>query len=495
MPDPMRRSHDGGPRSRDLGDGPAYFRRRLLAAGSLFVVATLALGTVLHATDRIDLFGTSPSTIANKASTATRPPNAKGNRSDAVAGSVFRHRLRVVSHPAGARLTLEAADGSTRKARTPYRGRVREGDVVLTLRLGGYNPISKRVSLKRSRTLEMWLDPEGLLHHKVGEATTGSLPKQVAFSPDGEEIWVTPLGESGLEVYDAATLKRLAEIDTGKHGTVEVIFTQDGSTVYASQMQSASVFEIDRATYRVRRRLDTDSEWSKVMALSADEQSLFVANWSGNNITEINLTTGKVKRQLPSVATPRGLYVTPDSSRLFVAGFDNGELQRIDLDTGASKVLLTTGGAMRHLVGDPERGLLYADDMATDEVFVVDLAAESVRKLADTDHTPNTIDLTPDGKVLYVSNRGENNPASYGLPGPEWGTVLAIDTATGEILDAIVGGNQTTGLDVSANGLTLAFSDFLDNRLSLFEIPSYETLAAGDGGRAEERLEELEKQP
>ena len=46
--------------------------------------------------------------------------------------------------------------------------------------------------------------------------------------------------------------------------------------------------------------------------------------------------------------------------------------------------------------------------------------------------------------MLYVSNRGRNG-SNYYLPGPEWGSVLAIDTRTGRILDAIVGGNQPTG--------------------------------------------------
>ena len=68
--------------------------------------------------------------------------------------------------------------------------------------------------------------------------------------------------------------------------------------------------------------------------------------------------------------------------------------------------------------------------MGTNQAFVVDLASERVRKLAGTDNVPNTIDLTPDGRVLYVSNRGRNG-ASYYLPGPEWGSVLAIDTASG----------------------------------------------------------------
>jgi YVTN family beta-propeller protein len=404
------------------------------------------------------------------------------------------HRLRVISHPTGARLAVRVDGETVRKARTPFEGRLLQGTLRIRLAMPGHNVLTETVRLTHDRRVEVWLDPKGLLHHKIGEFTTGSLPKQVAFSPDGKELWVTTLGESGVEVYDAATLERIDEIRSGRYGTVEVLFTPDGRTVFVSQMQTASVFEIDRRTYRVRRRMETGSSWSKIMALSPDGRRLYVSNWVGDDVTVFDLGTGKVRRQIPTVDTPRGLYVTEDGERLFVAGYGNGEIQRIDLLTGDSRILLTTGGAMRHLVADPERGVLFANDMATSEAFVVDLETERVRKLADTDQMPNSIDLTPDGRVLYVSNRGENNPVSYGLPGPEWGSVLAIDARTGRLLDAIVGGNQATGLDVSPDGRLLAFSDFLDNRVSMYEIPPYWALRDGDGGRVREHYEDIRKE-
>jgi DNA-binding beta-propeller fold protein YncE len=149
---------------------------------------------------------------------------------------------------------------------------------------------------------------------------------------------------------------------------------------------------------------------------------------------------------------------------------------------------------MRHMVADENLGLLYVDDMSTNEVYVVDLLTDQVSKLADTDQRPNSMDLSPDGKVLYVSNRGRDNADSYYVPGPEWGTILAVDTASGTILDAIVGGNQCTGLDVSPDGTLLAFSDFLDDKIRVYSIPAYETLAAGNGGRAEQRYEDMVKE-
>ncbi|MGH8908263.1 MAG: YncE family protein [Egibacteraceae bacterium] len=423
---------------------------------------------------------------------APNPVPLNPARPPAAAPDLVRHRLRVVTHPDGAQVTIRSAGGSEQTGQTPFEAMVAGGALDVAVTLDGYNPLAEHVVLDQDRALDLWLDPAGQLHHKLREFTTGSNPKQVAFSPDGGQLWVTLLGGEGVQVFDPSTGEQVAAIDLGEHGAVEVIFSADGSTAYASQMESASVFEIDRGTFTVRRQLPTGGVWSKVMALSPDGATLYVANWSSNDVSEIDLATGRVRRLLDTVGTPRGLYPTPDGRRLFVAGFDGGELARIDLATGASTTLLATGGAFRHLVGDPERGLLYADDMAGDATYVVDLDTEEIRELAATDEKPNTMDITPDGKVLYVSNRGENG-RSYYAPGPEWGSVLAIDTASGEVLDAIVGGNQTTGLDVSPDGRWLAFSDFLDNRVQIFALPPYATLVDGDGGRAAAHLADIRK--
>jgi DNA-binding beta-propeller fold protein YncE len=461
---------------------------RIVAA--VVMVGVVAAGLLL-VTGRIDLGGGSGADRARQV-IPTSPAGASAAQRQVAAIAPTPHRLEVTSDPSGAELRIVRDEGSTTVARTPFRGTVIGGRLRMTLVRPGYNRLIEQLTLDRDRSVHRWLDPAGLLHHKLGVVRTGPAPKQVAFTPDGRELWVTLLGGHGLQVFDRATLRRKAEVRLGRHGAVEVLFSRDGSTVYASQMETASVFEIDRRTHEVRRQLATKGVWSKVMALSVDERTMYVANWVSNDVSEIDLASGRVRRLLPTVGTPRGLYPTSDGKRLYVAGYARGQLASIDLRTGRSTVLLSTGGAMRHLVADPAHGRLYADDMGTDEAFVVDLRTSRVRKLADTNSTPNTIDLSPDGRVLYVSNRGRNG-SNYYLPGPEWGSVLAIDTGSGRILDAIVGGNQPTGLDVSPDGRTLAYSDFLDDRVTVYAIPSHPTLVAGNGGRAHSHLADLPK--
>ena len=433
-------------------------------------------------------------TVAPTAAPPTTAATAPATGTPATSTTVPVRRLQLTVEPqtAVAAAVIVNGEGEALPADLPFDGQVR-GPVTVYVEADGYAPLVQDVALERDRNVRLWLDQPGQLLHKVAEWSTGGAPKQVAFTPDGSEIWVTLLNGRGFEIYDAVTGELLANPELGDDGSVEVVFNRAGTRAYVSQMETASVYEIDVATREVLRTLDTEGAWTKVMLLSPDEQTLWASNWSSNDVSEIDLVTGEVRARMRTVTTPRGLYVTPDAAKLYVAGFENGDIEVIDLATREGEVIHRSGGAMRHLVGDPEAGLMYASDMSRHHVLVVDTATDEVSELADVDRMPNTIDISPDGRVLFVSNRGRNNPNGYVIPGPEWGTVVVIDTATGAYLDAVIGGNQTTGLDVSYDGTMLAFSDFLDNRVTVYRVPSYSVLVSGGGGRWEEHLAEIAK--
>jgi DNA-binding beta-propeller fold protein YncE len=406
--------------------------------------------------------------------------------------------LTIEVHPPEATVDLRTAAGFSAQGQgpDPITVEIPAEMVEVAVSADGYQDYRGEIALDDgpSATTEatVWLDRPGQLVHKLFEVEVGGAPKGVAFTPDGSEVWTTLLNGIGVDVIDVASGQVTATIDLDQ-GAVEVIFDRSGDTAYVSQMQTNSVFEIDVASRAVKRQLDTEGAWTKVIALSPDETTLYASNWVDDNVSEIDLATGEVERLFSAVRTPRGLYPTLDGQRLYVTGFDSGELAVIDLATGDGKVLRQTGGSMRHLVGSPDGSVVYASDMTRDTIFVVDTATDEMTELATTDKKPNTIDLSPDGRVLFVSNRGRNNPTSYYLPGPEWGSVLLIDTETGEMLDAIVGGNQTTGLEVSDDGALLAFSDLLDDRVVVYSVPSTEELLAGGGGRYEDHLTDLAK--
>lgn len=348
----------------------------------------------------------------------------------------------------------------------------------------------------QTKTVSGISDPIGQLVHHLFNIKYIPSPKAVVFSPDGKEIWVTMLlnSKKGVAVFDSQTGEKIKDINLANGGGVEIIFSRNGKLVYVSQMETAKVFEIDAQTKTVLRDFNTGSTWTKILEFSADNATLFASNWVGNDISEIDLKSGKLIRKIPTVKTPRGIYATQDGNYLYVAGFDSGEIQKIDLKTGQGKIIYKSGGAMRHIAADEERKVLFISDMGKSVIWQVSLTDDSVKKFANTDVNTNTIVLSPDKKVLFASCRGINYSAeNYSVPGPEWGSVLLFDAESGRMLDAIIGGNQPTALAVSLDGKILVFSDFLDARLEVFEIPSYSLLVDGNGGRSNVYKAELKK--
>lgn len=335
--------------------------------------------------------------------------------------------------------------------------------------------------------------PAGQLAQCHLRVDCGPGPKGVAFSPNGQQIWVSLLaGPPSVEVYNVQTGEKVHSLTLGTNGAVEVVFSRDGKTAFISQMETALVYEIDVATMTTTTQHSTRSTWTKVVEPSHDGRWLYVSNWVGNDVSRIDRTGQEKTRRLKTAKTPRGLHLTPDGDTLYVASFGTGKLQKMDTTSFAIQDLYQ-GGVMRHLVADDLSGKLFASDMRRGQILVHDIAAGTTAQLARTDANPNTIALSPDGQVLAVSCRGRNNRESYYLPGPEWGSILLFDTATGRKLDGIVGGNQPTGLAVSPDGKWLASTDLLDNRVSLYRLPDSATLKAGNGGRSALYKAEMKK--
>jgi DNA-binding beta-propeller fold protein YncE len=406
-----------------------------------------------------------------------------------------RFNLKFDTYPKKTAYEIMFSDGSVKAGQTPFNEIVSGGSAAVTFSYDGYNKLDQDISVDRDIDKFIYLDKSGQLVHHIRNITQVPSPKGIAFSPDGKELWVAMLlnKKRGLSVYDVESGNDLADIDLESGGGVELVFSKDGSRVYASQMETAKVFEIDAKTKKVLRSFGTQSAWTKVVELSPDGKTLYASNWSGNDVSAIDLESGRVRRY-PAVKTPRGIFLTNDGKTMYVAGYGNGEIEKIDLATGLGSVIFKTGGAMRHIVADEARGVFFVSDMAKNAIFKVKLKDDTVVKFVDTDFDPNTIALSPDKKILFVSCRGRNNPdGNYYIPGPEWGSVQLFDAASGKMLDAIVGGNQPTALSVSGDGSLMAFSDFLDSRIEIFSVPDYETLKKGGGGRSAVYKSELWK--
>ena len=158
---------------------------------------------------------------------------------------------------------------------------------------------------------------------------------------------------------------------------------------------------------------------SRPFGLTFDSQgNLFVANWSTNSITKI--TPGGVSTIFSQSALldgPIGL-TSDDQDNLYISNFYSGDIIKLTPAGQASLIADTSVLGSRsngHIIFANER--LYVAGTNTNKVFELSLAGE-LKVLAGTGtqgvvdgplleatlSRPNGIDVSPDGRLLYVNN-------------------------------------------------------------------------------------------
>lgn len=323
------------------------------------------------------------------------------------------------------------------------------------------------------------LSRENSKYDTVKIFSTGRQPKSVTFI-DAQTVAITLLDGNGCDIINIKTgeKKRISppEEYADMRGFVESLVLKNKDELWISQMPAAAIHVFDLSSFEYKTVIKTTGKWSKVMAYNPVNNRVYLSHWQTCDISVINPDTHKEVQKIKTKTVPRGLAFSEDGKYMYCAQFEDAEgnsnCRLIKKDLASFKTVLEAGikGAKRHIVADYKNGRLYVSDMLNAAVEVYSLKDDSlVKRIAVFSH-PNTIQLSPDGKFLYVSCRGPNNPdKGYLYKGYVMGSLDVIDTETLMRIESIEAGNQPTGLDVSPDGTVIVLSDFLDHRIRIIE--------------------------
>ncbi len=308
---------------------------------------------------------------------------------------------------------------------------------------------------------------------KEGSYSCGRQPKQVLFSPDSSLVVLPLLDDKGFQVIslaDGSHPRLIAPPRAEKLGFAEGLFIPEKQAFFVSQMSTGYIYEYDYPSFSFRREISTGGVWSKFIAWSGDKRLLAVSNWVSNDVSLIDYESGKVLRSIKTKAAPRGLAFTKQGSEIIVLCFDGGVIQKFSTEDG--KLLASCAvqkSAMRHIAVNDAESKAYISDMYHASLYELDLSSFAITRTWKVFNNPNTIALYKD-RYLFASSRGPNNKKDYTLRSPVDGKITVIDTLTGEVVLAIRGGNQPTGLDISPDGKWLCFSNFQDANIELYRL-------------------------
>lgn len=221
---------------------------------------------------------------------------------------------------------------------------------------------------------------------------------------------------------------------------------------------------VDPASLQVLTKIPTGNAPHEV-AVSTDGRVALVANYGtgpepGSTLSIIDMAGRKeLKRLALPLLRPHGTYAI--GNHIYFTAEGSRVVARYDVAGGAIDWISGTGANVTHMVvvtaGEKK---IYTANIGSDSVSVLDLA-NAPRAIALTQIAvgkgPEGIDLSPDGKELWVAHRGD-------------GALSVIDTATDKVIQTITTGTKMANrVKFTRDGKRVLISDVPSNQVLVYD--------------------------
>jgi YVTN family beta-propeller protein len=204
------------------------------------------------------------------------------------------------------------------------------------------------------------------------------------------------------------------------------------------------------------------------VAVSADGSVALVANYGtgpdpGSTVSIVSLADRKeLKRLKLPLLRPHGTFAI--GSHIYFTAEGSHAIARYDLPSGAIDWICGSDASVTHmLVVTPNEKKIYTANIGSNSLSAIDLAnaprVVSVKQIA-VGKGPEGIDLSPDGREIWVAHRGD-------------AALSIIDTATDNVTQTVTTGTKTANrVKFTRDGKRVLISDPPSNQLLVYDAAS-----------------------
>jgi YVTN family beta-propeller protein len=247
--------------------------------------------------------------------------------------------------------------------------------------------------------------------------------------------------------------------------------------VYSPNVGDATVDVIDPETFEMVDHYAV-GEIPHHVTPSWDMKKLYVNNEASSSLTVIDPKTGKPTDTV-SVPYPYNLYFTPDGEKAIVVVERLQTLEFRDPDTWRllDSAYIPSPG-VDHMDFSAEGDYLLASSEWGGAVTKVDTKEMKITGSIEVGGNPVDVKLSPDGKVFYVANQGEN-----------YGGVHVIDPRAMKQIEFIPTGAGAHGLYVSRDAKSLYVANRLAGTISVIDFATHKVTATWEVGGSPDMLQ------
>ncbi|SJZ69892.1 DNA-binding beta-propeller fold protein YncE [Enhydrobacter aerosaccus] len=237
---------------------------------------------------------------------------------------------------------------------------------------------------------------------EVQRLPLGREPHHLILTPNGKEVLLASTFTNELVALDTRTLERRYVvrdiIDPYQLG-----FSPDGKWMVtaANRLDHVDIYQTDG--YKLAGRIFLDSIPSHI-AFDAASRTTFVTLQESGRVAALDLATQTIKWNVEVGKAPAGIVMLPDDKRLLVALTGEESVLTVDPKDGSVIGRLPTGKAAHNFRVKDNRYYFLSNRVGS-TVSLIDTQEMKVVASIKVPGGPDDMDITPDGKELWVTQR------------------------------------------------------------------------------------------
>jgi YVTN family beta-propeller protein len=264
------------------------------------------------------------------------------------------------------------------------------------------------------------IDPATL--KTVARIPTGEGPHEVAVSDDSKLAFVANYGGrtpgSTISVMDLAAQKELRRVDLGELRRPHGIAFADGRVWFTAE-ENQAIASYSPEKDKVDAVVPVGKKGTHMLVFSKDHTLIFTSNIGSDSITLLQGSSdpsGWSATNIPVGKGPEGADISPDGREFWAANSGDGTVSIINVAT--KKVVQTLElqtNRSNRLKFTPDGKLVLISDLGNNGLLIVDAASRKEVKRLSLGRQPAGILIPPDGSRAYVAVAGDNAVAVLDL--------------------------------------------------------------------------------
>ncbi len=257
-----------------------------------------------------------------------------------------------------------------------------------------------------------------------------------------------------------------------------MMFSLDKKTLYVCCGNSNELGFIDLASRRMVRTMKL-GESPEIFDFNSKQSVIYVSIEDDSVMAAYDMASGKELFRVPTGGEPEGIFIKDDKLAYVTSEVAN-MVHVIDLATRKVIKDIKVGKRPRRFLSVAGGSELWVSDELSNSVSIIDTANHSVKHriqfkikgVRDSDIMPVGMVASLDGKSVWVTLGRANR-------------VAEVDVASREIKQLVLAGQRAWGIDLSADGKTLYVVNGLSDNMTLIDVsgPSARALRTVPAGR------------